>query len=98
MSDNRVRAAAFRRLILTSGALVAATAGGVALAQTSPVATTAAAPTAEPSLTREQIDALLATPGKVTFIDVRRADEIAASGTVPVFLNIQVSELDRFLP
>jgi gluconolactonase len=98
MSDNRVRATAFRQLILTSGALVAAAAGGVAFAQTSSVATTAAATTAEPSLTREQIDALLATPDKVTFIDVRRADEIAASGTVPVFLNIQVSELDRFLP
>jgi gluconolactonase len=97
MSDNRIRAATFRGLILTSGALLAVAAGAAAYAQTTPVTVSATAPAAEPALTREQVDALLATPDKVTFIDVRRADEIAASGTVPVFLNIQVSELDRFL-
>jgi gluconolactonase len=48
-------------------------------------------------LDRAQIDSLLATPGQVTFIDVRRADEVAAIGSLPVFLNIQSSELDRFL-
>lgn len=32
------------------------------------------------------------------FIDLRRADEIAANGGFPVYLNIQLSELDRFLP
>jgi len=50
-----------------------------------------------PVLLHEQIDALLATPGKVVFIDVRRADEIASIGGLPVFLNIQASELDRFV-
>ncbi|MBO9518134.1 MAG: SMP-30/gluconolactonase/LRE family protein [Porphyrobacter sp.] len=44
------------------------------------------------------MDQLLAAPDKVTFIDLRRADEIAAIGSLPVYLNIQVSELDRFLP
>ncbi len=50
-----------------------------------------------PVLSREQVDQLLATPDKVVFIDVRRADEVAAIGGLPVFLNIQASELDRFL-
>ena len=49
-------------------------------------------------LDRAQLDALLAQPDKVVLIDVRRADEIATVGGFPVFLNIQASELDRFLP
>ncbi|MBT2132874.1 SMP-30/gluconolactonase/LRE family protein [Croceibacterium sp. LX-88] len=53
---------------------------------------------AENVLNRQQVDQLLAAPDKVTFIDLRRADEIAAIGSLPVYLNIQVSELDRFLP
>jgi gluconolactonase len=50
-----------------------------------------------PVLSREQVDQLLAAPDKVVFIDVRRADEVAAIGSLPVFLNIQATELDRFL-
>jgi gluconolactonase len=57
----------------------------------------AAAQQQEPELSREQVDQLLATPERVVFIDVRRADEVAAIGGLPVFLNIQASELDRFL-
>lgn len=53
--------------------------------------------TPAPSLNRSQIDALLAKPDQVLFLDVRRADEISAIGGFPAFLNIQVSELDRFL-
>lgn len=99
MSEDRIRAAAFYKQALASAALIALTASaGGAFAQTAPAAAVAATPAAEPALTREQVDALLATPDKVAFVDVRRADEIAASGSVPVFLNIQVSELDRFLP
>ncbi|MBO9622946.1 MAG: SMP-30/gluconolactonase/LRE family protein [Sphingomonas sp.] len=93
MFDNRVPAVSFCKQLLASAALVVA--GGTAVAQTAPAAAPAQA--REPALTREQVDALLATPDKVTFIDVRRADEIAASGSVPVYLNIQISELDRFL-
>jgi len=47
-------------------------------------------------LSRERIDQFLATPDTVVFIDVRRADEIAAIGSLPAFLNIQASEIDRF--
>lgn len=59
------------------------------------VAVTAQAET--PTLNKAQIDALLATPDKVVFLDLRRADEISAIGGFPAYLNIQVSELDRFL-
>jgi len=65
---------------------------GIAQAQDAPAAAEQA-----PALSREQIDALLATPGQVVFVDVRRADEVAAIGGLPAFLNIQASEIDRFV-
>lgn len=52
-------------------------------------------------LTRAEIDALLAKPEQVLFIDVRRPDEISAKGTFPVYLNIQAKELEKniaFIP
>src|SRR5580692_5650178 len=48
-------------------------------------------------LTRAEFDALLATPGRVLLIDVRRPTEIAQNGGFPVFLNIQASELEKHL-
>jgi rhodanese-related sulfurtransferase len=48
-------------------------------------------------LNRAQVDALLAAPKKVLFIDVRRPDEIVAKGTFPVFLNVQVDDLNNRL-
>ena len=67
-------------------------------AQAQQATAAAAQADAAPVLNRAQIDALIATPDKVVFIDLRRADEITAIGGLPVFLNIQASELDRFLP
>lgn len=78
--------------VIASGAVFAA--GASAQAPSPPAA---AADEAVPVLDRAQIDALLAKPDKVLFIDVRRADEISTIGGLPVFLNIQASELDRFL-
>lgn len=68
--------------------------GTAAIAQSAP----AVAPATALKLDKARIDALLATPDKVVFIDVRRADEISQIGGFPAFLNIQLSELDRFLP
>jgi rhodanese-related sulfurtransferase len=48
-------------------------------------------------LTRAEFDTLLATPGRVLLIDVRRPTEIAQNGGFPVFLNIQASELEKHL-
>lgn len=50
------------------------------------------------ALDRARIDSILADPTTTVFIDLRRADEIAANGAFPVYLNIQLSELDRLLP
>lgn len=48
-------------------------------------------------LTRAEFDALLATPGRVLIIDVRRPTEIAQNGGFPVFLNIQADDLEKHL-
>jgi gluconolactonase len=99
MFQSRTGSATFSARVRAWGAvalIALAAADGVAVAQSAPDAAQAAPKT--PVLERAQVDALLATPDKVVFIDVRRADEIAAIGSLPVFLNIQVSELDRFLP
>lgn len=48
-------------------------------------------------LDRAAIDALLATPKKIVVIDVRRPDEIVSKGSFPVFLNIQIKDLESEL-
>jgi rhodanese-related sulfurtransferase len=48
-------------------------------------------------LTRAEFDALLATPGRVLLIDVRRPTEIAMNGGFPVYLNIQAADLEKHL-
>jgi rhodanese-related sulfurtransferase len=48
-------------------------------------------------LTRQEFDALLATPGRVLLLDVRRPTEIATNGGFPVYLNIQAADLERHL-
>jgi rhodanese-related sulfurtransferase len=48
-------------------------------------------------LTRAELDQLLATPDKVLLIDVRRPDEISANGGFPVYLSIQIGELEKHL-
>ena len=48
-------------------------------------------------LTRAEFDALMATPGRVLLIDVRRPTEIAMNGGFPVFLNIQADDLEKHL-
>ena len=73
------------------------TLASVASAQTAPNTTTQAA---QPEwkyktnrLNRDQIDALLAKPGKVLVLDVRRPDELTNIGQFPVFLSIQNADL-----
>ncbi len=75
-----------------------------AFAQT-PAAPVAAAPARAafvynfntPELHRAAIDALLADPSHVLFIDLRRPDEISRIGTFPVYLNVQVDDLEKNL-
>ena len=49
-------------------------------------------------LKRAEIDALLAQPSNVLVIDVRRPDEISSIGGFPVYLNVQVADLEKRLP
>lgn len=48
-------------------------------------------------LDRAQIDAWLAKPDQVLFIDLRRPDELTAIGGFGVYLSIQFEELEKSL-
>jgi len=74
-----------RKLILIT--LLAAAA---ALAQTAPSSKAKV-------LTRAELDQLLAKPDKVLLIDVRRPDEVSSNGGFPVYLSIQIGELEKHL-
>lgn len=50
-----------------------------------------------PKLNRAQIDALLAKPDQVVFIDLRRPDELGRIGGFPVYLSIQSKDLESSL-
>lgn len=62
-----------------------------------------AAPAAQPwiyktkQLERAEVDALLAKPENLVVIDVRRPDELTVRGSFPVYLNIQVKEVEKNL-
>jgi rhodanese-related sulfurtransferase len=84
-------------------AVLLAFTANVAFAQQA--ATTPAAGAAAPQpwiyktkqLNRAEIDALLTKPAQLVVIDVRRPDELTAKGSFPVYLNIQVSDLEKSL-
>lgn len=69
----------------------------------SPAAPTASAYVAPPwvyqtrQLKRNEIDALLFYPAQVVVIDVRRPDELIKNGSFPVFLSIQLADLEKSL-
>jgi rhodanese-related sulfurtransferase len=48
-------------------------------------------------LTRAEIDSLLAKPDQVLIIDVRRPDEVKDIGGFPVYLSIQINDLEKSL-
>jgi rhodanese-related sulfurtransferase len=48
-------------------------------------------------LTRPEFDSLIAKPGSVLLLDVRRPTEIAQNGGFPVYLNIQANDLEKRL-
>lgn len=47
-------------------------------------------------LNRAEIDALLAKPGQVLVLDVRRPDELISKGSFPVYLNIQTADVEKY--
>jgi rhodanese-related sulfurtransferase len=48
-------------------------------------------------LNQAEVDALLAKPEKVLFVDVRRPDELIKYGSFPVFINVQNPDLEKHL-
>jgi len=48
-------------------------------------------------LTRAEFDQLFAQPGQILIIDVRRPDEIKDIGGFPVYLNVQIGDLEKSL-
>jgi rhodanese-related sulfurtransferase len=94
--------------IFTAAVLALSLIASVASAQENAAAPAPAAATApQPwthktkQLDRRAVDALLANPKKVLFIDVRRPDEVVAKGSFPVFLNVQIDDLKNefdFIP
>jgi len=48
-------------------------------------------------LTRAEFDQLVAKPGSVVVVDVRRPDEHQEIGAFPVFLSIQNGEVEKYL-
>jgi rhodanese-related sulfurtransferase len=44
-----------------------------------------------------EVDGLLAKPSEVLFIDVRRPDEVSSNGGFPVYLSIQLADLEKSL-
>lgn len=48
-------------------------------------------------LTRDEFDSLLAKPDQLLIIDVRRPDEVTNIGGFPVYLSIQLTDLDKSL-
>jgi len=48
-------------------------------------------------LTRAEIDELLSKPDQVLIIDVRRPDEVTSIGGFPVYLSIQIADLEKSL-
>ena len=86
-----------KRLLILGAALVAS-----ATFAAEPAATAAPAAAARPKalakeLSRAEFEALLATPEQLLIIDVRRPDELTKIGGFPVFLSVQVKELENNL-
>lgn len=47
-------------------------------------------------LSRVQFDALLAKPEQLLIVDVRRPDEVTAIGGLPVYLSVQLADLEKY--
>lgn len=48
-------------------------------------------------LTRADLDELLAKPDQILIVDVRRPDEVTSIGGFPVYLSVQIGELEKSL-
>ena len=56
-----------------------------------------AAPSKAKVLNRAELDDLLSHPERVLLLDLRRPDEVSTIGGFPVYLSIQIGELEKHL-
>jgi len=78
--------------------LIALLAAATAFAQTGGQAAAGnAAPSKAKVLSRAELDDLLSHPERVLLLDLRRPDEISTNGGFPVYLSIQIGELEKHL-
>lgn len=87
---------------VTMSALVLLMLSAAPRAQQAVASTASAAKAAEPSykthkLTRAEFDTLVAEPGRILLIDVRRPDEVASVGGFPVYLSIPAADIEKHL-
>ena len=85
----------FVLLFAASTALVVQAQVPAAAAPAASAASAAAYRYKTPELHRAQIEALLARPDGVVFLDVRRPDELSSIGGFPAYLSIQSRDLDK---
>ena len=92
MLRSRWKENVIRNLILFALLAVA-----TAFAQTGSTAQGKAAPSKAKVLKRAELDQLLSQPDRVLLIDLRRPDEVSKIGGFPVYLSIQIGELEKHL-
>ena len=63
----------------------------------SPAAATKAPAFKAHVLTVSELNALIAKPDQLLFLDVRRPDEVTSIGGFPVYLSVQLAELEKSL-
>jgi rhodanese-related sulfurtransferase len=84
-----------KRMIILGTAL-GALSGGAAPAADAPAAAAAAKPKAlAHELSRAEFEKLLEKPNQLLIIDVRRPDELTRVGGFPVYLSVQIKELEN---
>jgi rhodanese-related sulfurtransferase len=81
------------KVFKTAATIVLALTASAALAQQAPKPWTYKTK----QLARAEVDALLAKPEQLLVLDVRRPDELTAKGSFPVYLNVQVKEVEQNL-
>ena len=87
-----------RKVLILSAMFAAASAVGTASAADAPNNPAAAPHKAlAHELSRAEFEALLANPKKLLIIDVRRPDELTKIGGFPVYLSVQIKELENSL-
>ena len=85
-----------KKMMSIAAAAVLATTAALAQDATPPgAAVTLAQESRSHVLSREEFDKLLADPGKLLLIDVRRPDEISKIGGLSVYMNVQLSDLEK---